>query len=61
MNIIKAKIMDETHLELNQPIPSRSGEIIFISIINDNNLWQEKGKENFLEAYDDGDSIYDNL
>lgn len=61
MNVIEARIMDETHLELTQPISSRPGEIILISIINDNNLWQEKGKKLFLEAYDDRDSIYDNL
>ncbi|MEQ8224405.1 MAG: hypothetical protein ABRQ37_18950 [Candidatus Eremiobacterota bacterium] len=62
MTVIKAKIMDETHLELTQPISVRQGEFILISIINnEDTIWQEKGKQQFLEAYDDGDAIYDNL
>ena len=62
MSIIKAKIMDETHLELTQPIPAQRGEFIIISIIdNEDILWRETGKKYFLEAYDDGDSIYDNV
>jgi len=54
--------MDETHLELTQPISVRQGEFILISIINnEDTIWQEKGEQQFLEAYDDGDAIYDNV
>jgi hypothetical protein len=64
MKIITAKILDPTHLELSQPIPARSGEFIQISVPDDgeeDHLWREAAKKHFLEAYDDGDAIYDQL
>jgi len=65
MNILKARIIDETHLELNQSIISvRKGDYIHILIIEDgtdNIIWNEISKKYFLESYDDGDSIYDNI
>jgi len=62
--VIEAKILDPTHLELEQPIISRKGEYIQISIsddIDDDNLWRDTAKKHFLKAYDDQDSIYDEL
>lgn len=64
MKIIKAKILDTTHLELSQPISAQRGEYIKISILDEREedcLWQEAAKKHFLEAYDDQDAIYDEL
>ncbi|MGQ9630450.1 MAG: hypothetical protein ACUVXI_09080 [bacterium] len=64
MKIITARILDPTHLELSQPIPAQPGEYIQISILDDDGedrLWREAAKKHFLEAYDDSDSIYDEL
>ncbi len=64
MKIITAKILDPTHLELNQPISAQPGEFIHISIPDEgeeDRLWREEAKKHFLEAYDDEDAIYDKL
>lgn len=64
MKVITAKILDPTHLELNLPIPVQPGKFIQISIPDEREeirLWHEAAKKHFLEAYDDGDSIYDEL
>ena len=64
MKIIEAKILDPTHLELNQPIPFHYGVHIHITIPDENQedrLWQEAAKKHFLEAYSDEDAIYDKL
>jgi len=64
MKIITAKILDPTHLELNQPISFQTGKFIQISIPDEkevDGLWQEAAKKHFLEAYDDEDAIYDKL
>jgi len=62
MNLIKAKILDGTHLELSEPIIAEPGESILITIIDgEQTLWYEAAEKHFLEAYDDGDAIYDNL
>lgn len=64
MNIITAKILDPTHLELSQPIPAKPGESIQISIPDEgeeDRLWQEAAKKHFLEAYDNENGIYDKL
>lgn len=64
MRVIDAKILDQTHLELNQPLHAKMGDTIKI-IINDNvedeGSWHKAGKDQFLEAYDEKDSIYDDL
>ncbi|MFH0775812.1 MAG: hypothetical protein V2A53_10080 [bacterium] len=64
MQIIEAKILDTTHLELKQPISAQRGECIQVSIPDgreEDHLWQEMSKKHFLEAYDAQDAIYDNL
>lgn len=64
MKIVKAKILDERHLELSQPISAKPGEFIMISIADEeeeDQLWREAAKKHFLESYDDQDSIYDDL
>jgi hypothetical protein len=64
MKIIKAKILDSTHLELNQPISAQPGDYIVISIpeeMEEDEEWREAARKHFLEAYDDQDAIYDQL
>ncbi len=64
MKIIKAKILDPTHLELSQPIPVQPGEYIHISIPEEGEeeeAWREAAKQHFLQAYDEQDAIYDAL
>ena len=64
MKIVAAKVLDPTHLKLSQSIPVQPGESIQISIPEDHEeerLWQEVAKKHFLDAYDDGDDIYDDL
>jgi hypothetical protein len=64
MKIIKAKILDLTHLELSQPIDAQPGDYIVISIpekAEGDEAWREAAKKHFLEAYDDQDAIYDQL
>ncbi len=64
MKVNTAKIVDSTHLELSVPIPVQPGNLIQISIANedeDENSWREAAKQHLLAAYDDGDAIYDEL
>ena len=64
VKIINAKILDPTHLELNQPISAQPGAYIQISIPDEreeDNTWREAAKKHFLEVYDDQDNIYDKL
>lgn len=64
MTVITAKILDSTHLELSQPLPTPLGETIVITIPDEGaeeHLWQEASMKHFLEAYDDQDAIYDQL
>ncbi len=64
MKIIKAKILDQTHLELSQPIAAQPGDEIVISIPDEQeeeDAWREAARKHFLEAYDDQDAIYDEL
>jgi hypothetical protein len=64
MRIIVAKVLDQTHLELSQPIAAKPGKLIQLSIPDegeDERLWRETAKKHFLEAYDAGDDIYNEL
>lgn len=64
MKIIKAKIIDATHLELSQPIIEQAGGEIVIVIpeeTDEDQEWKEKARQHFLKAYDDQDAIYDQL
>jgi hypothetical protein len=64
MKIIQAKILDATHLELSQPIAAQPGEMIVISIPDqqeEEDVWRAAAQKHFLEAYDDQDAIYDEL
>lgn len=64
MKTVEAKIIDQTHLELNHPISINPGSYIKVLILNSEKeemLWKDKGKKQFLEAYDSQDSIYDTL
>ncbi len=64
MKVIEAKIIDQTHLELSQPISAKMGDSIKI-IINeeaeDESLWYKAAKKHFFDAYNEKDSLYDNL
>lgn len=62
--VITATVIDETHLELSQPIPDQRGSHIKILIANDqeeDRIWQEASKKHLLKAYDEEDAIYDRL
>lgn len=62
MKLLQAKILDSTHLELSQPIDAEPGNYIVISVADDTEeeeVWQETSRKQFLEAYDDQDAIYD--
>ncbi|WP_227498588.1 hypothetical protein [Synechococcus sp. PCC 7336] len=64
MKVIKARVIDSTHLELSQPISVSEGEDILISIAEreeSERLWQDAARERFLAAYDEQDSVYDQL
>ena len=64
MKIITAKILDSTHLELSHPVSAKAGELIHISIPDDNNesrLWKDAAKKKFLDNYAGEDAIYDEL
>jgi hypothetical protein len=64
VRIVIAKVLDPTHLELSQPLPVQPGESIQISIPDEGDedrSWREAAKNQFLEAYDDSDDIYDEL
>lgn len=64
MRLISAKIIDQTHLELSQPIEVEPGATIQISIPDDGDElreWRELAKRNALTAYADEDSVYDEL
>ena len=64
MKIIKAKILDATHLELSQPVLDNPGGDIVIAVPDkdeEERDWFHLSKERFLAAYDDADKIYDDL
>ena len=64
MKIISARVLDATHLELSQPIPAKAGDLIEISIPDDDEddrRWKAAASQTLLSAYDPADSIYDNL
>ncbi len=63
MKTISAKVLDPTHLELSQPIPAKEGDLIEISIPEDedDHFWKAAATQGFLSAYDPADAIYDRL
>ena len=64
MKLLTAKVVDSTHLELDEPIQQEPGETVVISISEEaeiDGVWQEAVKQNFLQAYDEQDSVYDKL
>ncbi len=63
MKIITAKVLDPTHLELSQPIPAQAGDLIEISIAENEHdrLWKAAAEQKFLSAYDPADAICDRL
>jgi hypothetical protein len=64
MRLIRAKVIDGTHIELSQTIEARPGEEIELAILGDEDdekAWREAGLARFLMFYEDQDSIYDEL
>ncbi|MFV1976823.1 MAG: hypothetical protein ACC651_13820 [Candidatus Scalindua sp.] len=64
MNVIEAIIIDQTHLELSQPISAKMGDsiqIIINEVAENESLWHKAAKEHFFDAYDEKDSLSDNL
>ncbi len=64
MKTLSATVIDTTHLELAEPIPSTAGERLEILVrgaAGEDADWHRAARDNFLNAYDDQDSIYDEL
>ena len=65
MKLVKAKILDPTHLELTEPLRSRPGEYVEIALAeegeNEEEVWRAAARERFLAAYAEEDAIYDDL
>ena len=65
MQVITARIIDSTHLELSQPIEAAPGEVIQISLSPNSDgeaaLWRTAAKQHLLDAYADEDAVYDEL
>jgi hypothetical protein len=64
MKLVTAIVVDSTHLELNEPIHQEPGKRVVISISEEemiDGVWQQAGMKNFLQAYDEQDSLYDEL
>ena len=64
MKMLKAIILDSTHLELKQPISAQKGILIKIYIPDEKDediIWKESGEKHFLESYDTQDDIYDKI
>ena len=63
MKTITARVLDPTHLELSQPVPAKAGDLIEISIQEDEHeeFWKAAAEQKFFSAYDPADAIYDSV
>jgi hypothetical protein len=64
MRTLNAKVLDPTHLELAEPLPTDAGEWVRVLVPtpeNEDAGWRRAAEERFLAAYDDQDAIYDEL
>jgi hypothetical protein len=65
VEIISAKILDSTHLELSQPLNASPGDIVKLAVSYESEedlaAWRELSKKNLLNSYSDEDAIYDEL
>lgn len=65
MQIISAKILDPTHLELSQPLKASPGDVIQVALTvesdDEMSLWRKAAKQHLLDAYADEDAVYDSL
>lgn len=63
MRTISATILDATHLELSQPLAGVPGQVIEITLREDDELaaWRDAGRQRLLDAYDEEDAVYDDL
>lgn len=62
MRIIKAKIVDSKHLELEEPLEGNVGQIIQVVVSDDGgDTWKNKAKQHFFKMYSDEDNIYDEV
>ncbi len=64
MKTLSARVLDPTHLELAEPLSSRAGEWVRVLVSKKDTEdadWQRSAEERFLSAYDDQDSLYDEL
>jgi hypothetical protein len=63
--IISAKILDPTHLELNQPLEASPGDVIQVLLASNTDdemdVWRDAAKQRLLDAYSAEDAIYDEL
>jgi len=62
MKVIKAKIIDSKHLELEEPLSGKIGQVIEVVLAeNKDNSWKDKAKNHFFKMYSEEDSIYDEV
>jgi hypothetical protein len=65
MQIISARILDSTHLELSQPIDALPGDVVQISVSapadDEGKLWREAALLHLMNSYADEDAVYDDL
>lgn len=64
MQVVSAKIIDPTHLELSHPLQVAPGQVIQISIAgpadeDDLVAWRTASKQRLADAYCDEDAVYD--
>ncbi len=64
MKSLNARVLDPQHLELAEPLPSRTGEwvrILIPDVDSEDADWQKAGMDRLLAAYDEQDAVYDEL
>ena len=64
MKVLKAKVIDPTHLELAQPVQSCSGQDVLVSIDDYNEEtaehkeWMAASESTLVDAYDESEPDY---
>ena len=62
MQVISARILDATHLELSQPLDASPGDVIQVWLPSETDdemeVWRDAAKQHLLDAYADEDAIY---
>lgn len=64
MKILHAQVLDPTHLELLEAVEAKPGAQVQITLLGPDEpdaAWRESAKRHLLLAYDEADSIYDEV